>query len=176
MIEAKNLVMRQAIYEDWKDLYVNLWRHEESAKYMLWRPSHSEWEARERIKKVMDYQKENPHEYIICEKYSGQAIGFAGMTKLQEGVYEDTGIAVGPSFVRRGYGRQILMGLMQTAFEQLDAERFVSSCRSGNTASKMLLRACGFTYSHSENRMDPRTNKSYILEFYEFYKDGNSIC
>ncbi len=168
MVETKNLVLRQAVFDDWKSLYINLWRHKESAKYMLWRPLDSEQQSRERIIKVIEYQKKNPHQYIVCEKSSGQAIGFAGMTKRREGVYEDTGIAIGPAFVRRGYGKQILMGLMQVAFEQLEAKRFVSSCRNENLASRMLLRACGFTYSHSEERVDSRTEQLYQLEFYDF--------
>ena len=80
---------------------------------------------------------------------------------------EDTGIAIGPAFVRKGYGRQILMALVNLAFEELGATKFVASCRSQNDASRQLQLACGFVYSHSEDRTDPRNGAPYVLEFYE---------
>ena len=92
------------------------------------------------------------------------------MTKVAENVYEDTGIAIGPDFVRKGYGRQVLMALVKQAFDELGAEKFIASCRSHNNASRQLQLACGFTYSHSENRIDPRDETDYVLEFYELRK------
>ena len=105
--------------------------------------------------------------YFVYEKKSGQAIGFAGMMEIAPNVYEDTGIAIGPAFVRKGYGRQILMALVNLAFEELGATKFVASCRSQNDASRQLQLACGFVYSHSEDRTDPRNGEPYVLEFYE---------
>ena len=35
-IETEDLILSKGKYDDWKDIFENLWRHEESAKYMLW--------------------------------------------------------------------------------------------------------------------------------------------
>lgn len=170
MIETVDLCLKKAEFQDWPDIYCNLWQHGESARYMLWNVTISEEDAQVRIQKTIAYQQKAPYSWLVYEKKSGQAIGFAGMTEIAPGIYEDTGIAVGPAFVRKGYGRQILMALVRQAFEELGAEKFVASCRSQNEASRGLQLACGFVYSHSEDRVDPRDGTPYVLEFYELEK------
>lgn len=166
MRETQDLILKKAEQKDWQDLYENLWCHEESARYMLWNMTKSEEDAQIRIRKTIEHQKKAPYAYTVYEKKSGKAIGFAGMTQIAEGTYEDTGIAIGPSFVRKGYGRQILTELVRIAFEELGAQEFIAACRSGNDASRQLQLSCGFTYSHSENKVDPRNGEGYVLEFY----------
>lgn len=166
-LETEDLVLKNGIFQDWKSMYENLWRHEESARYMLWQVTGSEEEAQIRMQKSIEHQKKNPLAYFVYEKKSSQAIGFAGMMKIAEGVYEDTGIAIGPSFIGRGYGKQILNALVKQAFEELNADRLVCSCRSKNEASRGMQLACGFTYSHSEEREDVRNGERYVLDFYQ---------
>lgn len=170
MLETKELILKTAEFRDWKDLYENIWSRPDSAKYMLWKPTRSEEEARERMERTLAWQKKNELSYTVYEKKSGKAIGFAGMTPIREGVYEDTGIAVGPDFVGQGYGKQILQALTKQAFEELHAVKFVCSCREKNTASRALQLSCGFSYTHSKDRTDPETGEAYALDFYELKK------
>lgn len=167
MLETKELILKAAEFEDWQDLYKNIWSRPESAKYMLWKPTCSEEEAKARMERTLAWQKKNELAYTVYEKKSHKAIGFAGMTLIQEGVYEDTGIAVGPDFVGRGYGKQILQALTKQAFEELHAVKFVCSCREKNIASRALQLSCDFAYTHSEDRTDPETGEAYVVEFYE---------
>ena len=51
MRETKDLILKKAELSDWKDMYHNLWQHEESAKYMLWNPTKAVEDAKIRIKK-----------------------------------------------------------------------------------------------------------------------------
>lgn len=168
MRETKDLILKMASPEDWKDMFENLWCNDASAKYMLWRPIHTEEEARIRMLKTIEFQKKDSLAYFVYEKKSGQAIGYAGMKQIADKVFEDTGIAIGPAFTRKGYGCQILMELVRQAFNEQGANKFVSSCRSQNEPSKKLLLSCGFIYSRSEARVDLRTDLPYILDFYEF--------
>lgn len=167
MLETKDLILKKGDFEDWHDMYVNLWSHDESARYMLWKPVHSEEEAKERMRKNIRYMQKCDLAWFIYEKKSGQAIGFAGMEKRAENTYEDTGIAIGPAFVRKGYGKQIIMALVYEAFDSLGAAKFIGSCRTHNIASKQLFLSCGFAYTHSEDRAEPGTGAPYILDFYE---------
>ena len=89
------------------------------------------------------------------------------MKEISEGVYEDCGIAIGPDFVGRGYGKQILNELARYAFNKLGAAKFISTCRSQNAPSRGMILSCGFRYTHSDNRLDSRDGQPYILEFYE---------
>ena len=47
-IETEDLILSKGKYDDWKDIFENLWRHEESAKYMLWTTVKTEEKAKER--------------------------------------------------------------------------------------------------------------------------------
>lgn len=166
-LETKDLIMKAAEFEDWKEIYTNLWCHEESAKYMLWQPTKTEEDAQERMRRTIAFQKKCNSAWFVYEKQSGQAIGFAGMTEIEEGVWEDTGVAVGPAFVGKGYGKQILTALVRHCFETRKAKKVVCSCRSGNVPSRKLQLSCGFRYTHSESRVDNRNGEAYTLEFYE---------
>lgn len=165
-IETKDIILRKATFEDWKSLYINASSREESAKYMLWTPAHTEEEAQMRMRKMIMYQR--THEaWIVCEKKRGQAIGWAGIEEIADSVYEDTGIVIGPEFAGKGYGKQLLLALMDYAFTKCGASKFVYSCRSKNIAAKNLQRSLGFAYTHSEERVDKRNGEGYVLEFYE---------
>lgn len=167
MIETKDLVLRKARFDDWKDMYRNVWSREETARYMLWQVTTSEENAMVRMERTIKVQSENNAAWVVCEKESGEAIGFAGMKLIGDGIYEDCGIAVGPEFVGKGYGKQILTALTNYAFQELDAMTFIVSCRNQNAASRGMILSCGFTYTHSEGRTDPRNESPYILEFYK---------
>lgn len=166
MIETKDLILRKGVFDDWKSMYENVWRHPQTARYMLWDVTTSEEDARARMERTIRWQSEH-HAYFVEEKSSGQCIGFAGFIELAPGVYEDTGVALGPDFVGRGYGKQVLTGLLSIAFDQLNGEKFIGSARSENAASIALQRSCGFIYDHSEPRTDPRNGDEYTLNFYE---------
>lgn len=166
MLETKDLLLRKAVFGDWRDMYRNLWSHGESARHMLWSVTLTEEGAQARIERTIAFQEKN-HAWLVIERKSGQAIGFAGMVQISEGVWEDTGIAIGPEFVGRGYGKQILTVLMDYAARELGACQFICSCRSENAASRGMILSCGLSYLHTENRIDPRNGQKYFLEFYQ---------
>lgn len=169
-MQTKDLILRKARFEDWEDMYRNVWSHGQTARFMLWQVTTSEEEAKIRIKRTIAFQQTN-HAWLVCEKAGGQAIGFAGMTEVEEGVYEDCGIAVGPGFTGRGYGKQILTALTEYAFNRLGARKFIASCRSENGPSRGMILGCGFHFTHCEDRVDPRNGMPYVLEFYEKERD-----
>lgn len=167
MLESKDLIIKQGEFKDWKDLYYNIWRHSESAKYMLWNVTTSEEDAKARMERTIEFEKNQPHCFIVYEKKSGQAIGWAGMEQIEEGVYEDRGVAIGPAFVGQGYGKQILNALTTYARDSLGARKMVWSYRSQNIASKRTAEACGFVYTYSEDKVDPRNGEPYVVEYME---------
>ena len=166
MIETKDLVIKKARQEDWRAMYYNLWCHADSAKYMLWNVTTSEEDAKARMERTIAFEATHEYNWLVYEKSTDQAIGFAGLEVLEEGVCGENGIAIGPAFTGKGYGKQILNGLTDFAKEQLGAKRFVACCRTKNKASRRLQRSCGFVFSHfSEEKEDPRTGEKYILEY-----------
>lgn len=163
-LETEDLVLRKAKFEDWEALYHNLWKHAESAKYMLWTPTKNKEEAIDRMNRTIAFQKIEKYTFVVCLKETGEAIGNAGMKDLGDGVYEETGIALGPNYVRKGYGRQILNALTDEA-KRMGATRFLASNRVKNEASRGLQLACGFSFDHlSEEKTDQRTGEKYFVE------------
>ena len=165
-LKRRNLALKKAEFEDWKTIYYNLWRHKESAKYMLWQPTETDEDAKDRMKRTIAFEEkpENKYALFVYLKKTGEAIGFAGMRELEPGIYEETGIALGPEFVQKGYGRQILTTLLEEA-GKLGAKEFHACNRIGNAASRVLQLSCGFVFdSLSEEKTDPRTGETYVLE------------
>lgn len=72
------------------------------------------------------------------------------------------GICLGPDFVRKGYGRQILQCLLDYAKAQ-GAEEFVAYAREKNAASRALIASMGFTQTGSEERVDDRDGSAYTM-------------
>lgn len=163
-LETDNLILKKAEFADWKAMYRNVWSRPESAKYMTWHVTADEEDAKVRIQKTIKYQ-ENHDTYLVYEKKSGQAIGFAGVEETAPHIYQDVGIALGPEYVGKGYGKQILLLLLEYC-RSLGGKEFYYSTRANNEASKALALSCGFTYQYAEKRADLRNGKSYQLEVY----------
>jgi RimJ/RimL family protein N-acetyltransferase len=167
MPETKDLILRKGLQSDWKAMYENIWCHPESARFMLWDVTTSEAEAYARMERTLRFQASHDFHWTVVERKSGQAIGFAGLEILSEGVCGETGIAIGPAFTGKGYGKQILNALTDYAKKELGAKIFIACCRSRNEASRRMQLACGFRFNHTEDRTDPRNDEPYILEYYE---------
>jgi RimJ/RimL family protein N-acetyltransferase len=166
VLETPDLLLKKAQFSDWKDIYEALWQHEESARYMTWNVTHSEEEAMARMERTILFQKMEQYVFTVYEKSTSRAIGFAGMTEVEPGIFEETGVAFGPSYVGKGYGTQVLTALLDEA-KACGGRKFMASCRTENLPSHRLQKKCGFTFSHFEDRTDPRTHQPYVVEVNE---------
>lgn len=162
MIETKDLILDKARFSDWEGMYHNVWSHPESAKYMLWNVTDNENDARIRIQKTIEFQK-NHDAFLVYEKISSNPIGFAGVNKTAPAIYEETGICLGPDYVGRGLGKQILQALIQYCRENYGATEFLYSTREKNEASNRLAVSQGFTLIASEPKTDSRNGHLYNL-------------
>lgn len=55
--------------------------------------------------------------------------------------------------------------MVELAHAELDAMKMIFSYRSRNIASQKMLEACGFVYSHSEEKIDSRDGKPYEVVY-----------
>ena len=170
MIETKDLILRQGSADDWQDLYRNLWSREKVFRYMFKNPCPSEEHAAARTGAYVVMHEEVKTEFFICEKVSGQAIGIAGIKKLEHRKWTVTDIAIGPDFQGKGYGKQIVTALLNLAFEH-GAIEVAYDCFKANIASKKLAMSCGFTYSHSEEAELMKNGEKVILDYYYTHFD-----
>lgn len=162
MIETENLILDKAKFSDWEELYRNVWSHPESARYMAWNISTSEEAAKIRIVKTIAFQKEHDT-YIVYEKSTGKAIGFAGVEKIGPSIYQEAGICLGPDYVGKGLGKQILQGLIRYCREQFGAKEFIYSTRDENKASILLAESFGFSRVSSTDKTDSEDGHHYKL-------------
>ena len=165
MIETPDLILVKGKLSDWKDMYYNVWRHPESARYMFWSPTTNETDAQARMERTIAFQREHDG-YQVYEKATGKAIGFAGVKQVADGIYEESGICLGPDYVGRGYGRQILRALIEYCKENFGAVEFQYSSRAENLASIALARSFGFVLTGEETKIDDRNGESYRLLHY----------
>lgn len=164
-VNTKDLILRQGAADDWRDLYRNLWSHEEVFQYMFKNPCPSEEHAAARTGAYAVMHEEVKTEFFAIEKASRQAIGIAGIKELKPGKWTVTDIALGPHFQGKGYGKQIVTALLNLAYE-LGATEVAYDCFTQNAASKQLALSCGFTYSHSEEAELMKNGEKVILDYY----------
>ena len=100
-METKDLLLGKAKPEDWESMYRNVWSRPAVARFMQWRITTSAADAQARMERTIAWQK-NHDTYLVYEKSSGQAIGFAGVEEIAPHIYQDAGIALGPEFVGKG--------------------------------------------------------------------------
>lgn len=162
MIETESLILEKAKFSDWQEMYRNVWSQPESARYMEWAVTTSKEAAKIRIVKTIVFQKEHDT-YLVYEKSSGEAIGFAGVEKIGPYIYQEAGICLGPDYVGKGFGKQILQGLIQYCKEQFDAKEFIFLARDENTASNQLAKSFGFSLISSTSKIDGKDGHRYNL-------------
>lgn len=57
-IETQNLILSKAKRSDLDEIYNNLWRHEESTRFMLWEATKNIEDAKVILEKTIAYQTE----------------------------------------------------------------------------------------------------------------------
>lgn len=162
MIETDDLILDKARFSDWKEMYYNVWSQPESAKYMDWKVTANEDDAKIRIVKTLEFQKKHDT-YFVYEKSSGKAIGFAGVEKIAPDICQEAGICLGSDYVKKGFGKQILGALIQYCKKEYNAAELIYLTRADNKASNMLANTCGFTIISSQPKIDNRDGHPYTL-------------
>ncbi len=149
-INTPRLLLAKGRPGDWRDLYENVWSHPETARYMYWSVTEDPADAPARMQRT-----------------SGQAIGFANLEQVDAQTCEEGGIALGPRFVGKGYGTEILQALLDRARLIYGAKRFRCSAREQNAASRRLIESFGFWQTDARTEIDERDGSVYQKIIYE---------
>lgn len=162
MLEIKDLVLGKAKPTDWEAMYRNVWNRPSSFRYMMLELSTDEAEAQDRMRRTIAFQAERETAYTVFLKATGEAIGFAGIAKVEDDTWEETGICIGPDFWGRGYGTQILDCLLTLA-RQRGAKEFIYSAWEENAVSRAMAEKAGFQQYAVEEHVRPHDGKVYTL-------------
>ena len=169
-LQTKDLIIGKAKMEDLETIYNNYWCSEKTAKYMFWFPQKNLEEAKDRLIRTIEYQKEN-FAFLVYEKSSMEAIGQVAFKEIAPNVYEDAGIGIGEKFVGKGYGKQILNRFVKCLFEDVGAEKIICSCHTDNIPSAKMQQACGLKFSHSETITRPKDGLVYQSDNYAITRE-----
>lgn len=109
----------------------------------------SEAQTRESMSKTYDrYLKRGIGLYIVEEAGTNLKIGRAGLFAKEEGsaLVWEIGLALHPSYWRKGYGKEVATCLRDWAFENLDTKFVVFVVQLENLASIELARNLGMKH------------------------------
>ena len=144
-LEGEHIRLRRAKENDWKSMLENVWSNEAVYRWMLFQPTLTEEEAKERARRSMAYQKDHLA-WFIALKETDEAIGLCAIKEDEKGHFEESGICIGPAYQGQGYGKEIVSLLLELAFRELGAEDFRYGYFQDNEKSKMLAEHFGFRY------------------------------
>lgn len=60
MIETKDLLLDKGKIDEWKSMYENVWKHEETAKYLMWEAAQTEEDGYEMTRGYLEFQDATP--------------------------------------------------------------------------------------------------------------------
>ena len=169
-IETKNLILRKARNDDLEYIWNNVWKDKTLASTMLWRTTDNITDAKGRLERTINYQKNNTS-YFICLKENDEPIGFIGFLKKENDVYEDYGLCIARKCQKKGYGKEALGAILNIVFEKLNGSKFTYSLFSTNENSRKVCLACGFKYSESKELTREHDNMKFLVDYYFLDKD-----
>lgn len=132
---------------------------------MFWDLTENEDDAMARMIRTIDFQKEHDA-YTVYLRKSMKAIGFAGFEKVEDGIYQECGICIGPDYMNKGYGKQILEALIAYVRKEYGAKRFIYHSRKENSASIRLAQSLGFELIGEEKSLMEKDGRKHILDVY----------
>lgn len=163
--EAEHIYLSKASEDDCEAMFNNIWSDEEISKYMNFKPVTNIEEAQKILKQSIEYQNDNMG-FFVYLKENREAIGFAGIKRLSDAVYAESGLCIARKYQGKGYGKELLLLLQRIVFNELQGTKFIYACMRGNEKSKKLCLSLGFRYDCSETVVRKWDNYVYISDRY----------
>lgn len=104
--------------------------------------------------------------FLVYDKETDEAIGFAGIKKVSNSDYAESGLCIARKCQGKGYGKELLLLLLSIVFDELHGDKFIYAAMEGNTVSINLCRSCGFVYDSSKKVIRKWDNYEYMSEIY----------
>lgn len=171
-LETEHLILRKAKESDLHNIWNNVWKNENIAATMLWEPTLTLEDAKERLRRTICFQQ-TFDAFFVCLKENDEAVGFCGVKEEAPGVFEECGICVAEKCQNKGYGKEITAALVQLAFDRLGGSKFIYACFHENERSAAVCKALGFKYSHSVEEVRKWDGYRYTCDYYEL--DRNPV-
>ncbi|MBR3258185.1 MAG: GNAT family N-acetyltransferase, partial [Eggerthellaceae bacterium] len=96
-LEGKHIRLRKASEDDWQSMLAHVWSDEAVYRWMLFQPTFTEEDARDRARRSAVFQQEH-FAWFIALADTDQAIGYCGMKEIEPGHFEESGICLGTAW------------------------------------------------------------------------------
>jgi RimJ/RimL family protein N-acetyltransferase len=160
---GKNIILRKAKENDYLSMLNNVWGDKEVYKWMLYTPTKTIPEAKDRLKRSIEYQKNN-YAYFVALKDTDEAIGLCAVKEYEPNRWEESGICIGTKYQGKGYGKEIVSLLLDLVFNKLNGIVFKYGYFIDNVKSKKLAECFNFKYYETTEIVRPWDNEKKIVE------------
>ena len=164
MIETKNLILKEYDEKYIEKAHVNIFSSQETAKYVLWRPTKSALDVKDKIEYWLNEVKVSIF-WMAHIKDNDEPIGFVSVDEIEPNVYGNLGIAIGEKYVNKGYGSELLNETIEY-IKSINGKEIHYSHFKENEASKRLALKFGFQFYKEEKRIRKYDNKEFDELFY----------
>ena len=171
MIETKNFFLKEYDEKYIEKAHLNFFSSYNTAKYVLWRPTNSPLEVKDKVEYWLNEVKVSIF-FFIHLKENDEPIGFISLDEISENIYGNVGIAIGEKYISKGYGSEVL-GALLNHVKLLGAKEIYYSHFKENEASKRLALKFGFEYYKTDKRIRKYDNKEFDELFYILKLDGS---
>lgn len=164
MRETNRLILKKYDEKYIEKAHQNFFSSLETAKYVLWRPTQSALDVKNKIEYWLKEVKIDIF-WMIHLKENDEPIGFISADEISKNVYGNIGIAIGENFIKRGYASETLKELIDY-IKSLGGKEIHYSHFKENEASKKLALKFGFEYYKQDKRIRAYDKKEFEELFY----------
>ncbi len=141
-IETARLILRPLTVADAEDVF--LWAGDPVVNRYMPYPVHQSVEQTKQWLSTLG----DKDEFGFCLKETGQVIGSGSIKYVEEYDAYELGYNLNCAFWGKGYATEAAKAMLQWAYEQRNARKFMARHVTKNTASGNVIRKCGFQFSH----------------------------
>ena len=141
-IETERLILRPLTVADTEDVF--LWAGDPVVNRYMPYPVHQSVEQTKQWLSTLG----DKDEFGFCLKETGQVIGSGSIKYVEEYDAYELGYNLNRAFWGKGYATEAAKAMLQWAYEQRNARKFMARHVTKNTSSGNVIRKCGFQFSH----------------------------
>ena len=164
MIVTKNLLLKEYDEKYLEKAHINFFSSEKTSKYVLWRPTKSALDVKDKVEYWLNEVKVSIF-WMIHKKDDDEPIGFVSVDEINPNVYGNIGIAIGENYVNQGYGSEVLGELIKYIKYNGGKEIYYSHFKENKASEKLALKF-GFEFYKEDKRIRRYDNKEFIELFY----------
>jgi [ribosomal protein S5]-alanine N-acetyltransferase len=145
-VETERLVLRELSEDDFEDIH-EFKSDLQVVKYLTWGPNSREQTLHSLRKQIAFQNEENRQIYVLAVelKCSKKVIGNAlFMVRDPDFKTAEIGYFINSNYWKKGYGIEIVNGLLYLGFNIFDVHRIYAICDVENAGSVKLLNKIGF--------------------------------